>query len=131
MQSTNALGTQAQNGASTPAKAKLVKRQPRPKSCVTPSASPGISAAVDKQFGCLGSSSESKRHHAMAGPLKCENVSPYNEMPKKDDTSPGSSGHGPDDNLDAQSIGSRKMVDIFLNSRRRRINGSEDTDAFV
>jgi hypothetical protein len=127
--SMNALSTRMQNGAS--ATTILVKKQPRPQSCATPVRSPGIGAAVDRQFGKLGGSMDCTRRLRMATPIKSENVSPSAAVEDDPYGISGSGVLGPGIDLKAPAMGSERMVDLFLSSRRQRILGSEDGDAFL
>jgi hypothetical protein len=38
---------------------------------------------------------------------------------------------GSDHHLDHQALGSKRMVDMFLSSRRRRVAGSDESNAFL
>ena len=104
--------------SSTNALTKLVKRNRRPSNSSKPS--PGMGTAVDKQFGsaiswtsCSGT----------------ENRSPQDELYDSD----GAGLMGPTgvQQLDAQALGSKRMVDLFLSSRRRRVAGSDEGNAFL
>ncbi|KAI0124715.1 hypothetical protein BJ170DRAFT_473217 [Xylariales sp. AK1849] len=128
--SLNALGTPAQDRVTITAR--LVKKQPRPQPYATSKNSPGIGAAVERQFGELGGSTGSKRCQKMIGPVKSENVSPRIALEDNDPYGIQDSGVlGPDADSNTQSMGSKHMVDLFLNSRRKRIASSEDADAFL
>jgi hypothetical protein len=101
--------------------AKLVKRSGRPS---TGKYSPGssIGAAVEKQFGSTGSRTQ------YSG---TENHSPANVAV---DELYGSDGAGILDSerhLSPQAMGSKHMVDMFLSSRRRRVAGSDESNAFL
>ncbi|KAF7559335.1 hypothetical protein G7046_g4814 [Stylonectria norvegica] len=81
--------------------------------------SPGLSTALERQFGMAGTGSPAQRSGwTMTLPSpRCRS--------SRDDTEEGLAGPGligPE--LDAQAMGSKRMVDMFLSSRRRRINGS-------
>ncbi|KAM3083866.1 hypothetical protein ACMFMF_001226 [Clarireedia jacksonii] len=93
--------------------AKLVKRTGRPAQyTMTPSVSPGgISAAVEKQFGGYGGQENLKGKER-------EDIYGVQET-----------GILRSVMLDSQQLGSKQMVDMFLNSRRKRIagGGSEDS----
>ncbi|KAH6675051.1 hypothetical protein B0J14DRAFT_588810 [Halenospora varia] len=113
--------------------AKLVK-MPNRRAATLNSRSPGLAAAVDKQFGSISSGSRTSKHSANR---YNENV---NSGRNDDDDLYGVEGAGlmgPEANGElseraAQAIGSQRMVEMFLNSRRRRIaGGSEDSGAFL
>jgi hypothetical protein len=96
--------------------AKLQRRSHRPSSNLnTPS--PGISAAVEKQFGSAG------ERTPYSG---TENFSPDNGYGVEE-----AGLMGPSAQLDAQAMGSKRMVDLFLSSRRRRVAGSDESHAFI
>ncbi|OTA76794.1 hypothetical protein M434DRAFT_38787 [Hypoxylon sp. CO27-5] len=111
---------------------RLVRKQPGSKTYVTPTPSPGPKAAADKQFRKLGGSSSSKRKFGLVA-SKTENVSPKADI--DGDLDPygvqGSGVLGPETDINPQSIGSKKIVDLFLSSRRRRMASSEDGGVFM
>jgi hypothetical protein len=109
---------------STNTPAKLVKRLGRRPSTAKYSPGSGIGAAVEKQFGSAGS----RTRYSGA-----ENYSPA--IVAADDDLYGSDGAGILDperrRLDPQALGSKRMVDMFLSSRRRRVAGSDESNAFL
>jgi hypothetical protein len=105
------------NCAHTPAK--LVKRSGRFSNNYDPS--PGIGAAVERQFGSVGSRT------AYSG---TENYSPAGTA-QSERFGSTSAGHREMKDTEAQAMGSRVMVDIFLSSRRRRVAGSDESNAFL
>lgn len=80
--------------------------------------SPGLTAAVERQFGSLAQlqrrgSGGNKENEAVCGDL-------------------GGGGAGVfGSGEDVRAMGSKRMVDLFLSSRRRRVVGSDESDAFV
>lgn len=137
-----------------PSTRKLVKKQSGFRKYVTPTASPrdgGLMTAVDKQFRKTtigGSNDSSKRKLELATPMKTENISPRQDMETIGDDGgevdldpydvEGSGVLGPETDTGVgatpQSIGGKKMVDIFLSSRRRRMasgGGGDDGGVFV
>ncbi|CAJ2504010.1 Uu.00g114040.m01.CDS01 [Anthostomella pinea] len=129
MSSLNALsGNQSRGG--TPGTVKLVKRQPRPKGSNTSLSSPGLANAVERQFGKLEGSIRSKQNNTHAHP-NSENVSPH---VGGDDDPYGINGAvvlGPDETEDGQGVGSKRMVDFFLSSRRKRMASSDEGEVFL
>ncbi|KAI1378997.1 hypothetical protein F4677DRAFT_410286 [Hypoxylon crocopeplum] len=120
------LNTLAGNPTST---RKLVKKQPGRKKYVTPTSSPRLAAAVDRQFGKVDGSTDSERKLGVVASMKTENVSPMT------DADPygvqGSGVLGPETDVSSQSMGSKKMVDLFLSSRRRRMASGDDGGVFM
>lgn len=112
--------------------AKLVKK-PNRRAATLNARSPGLAAAVEKQFGSISSGSRTPKYSAN----RCdENVN----SGRSDDDLYGTEGAGllgPSANGElsekaAEAIGSQRMVEMFLSSRRRRIaGGSEDNGAFL
>lgn len=126
--------------ASSNTPAKLVKKTRRPSNSKTVSKaapSPGLSAAVERQFGEVGSkgygSASSRTRYAGA-----ENFHPA-QAARGDEYDTGGSGRGGRgerdvdmEELNAEAMGSKRMVDAFLTSRRRRVAGSEEeSGAFI
>ncbi|KAI1403232.1 hypothetical protein F4819DRAFT_506577 [Hypoxylon fuscum] len=113
---------------------KLVKKQSGFKKYVTPTSSPGISAAVDKQFRKINDSTDSlKRKFGIAASAMTENISPKGATDRDVDPygTQGSGVLGPEVDMTPQSVGSKKMVDLFLSSRRKRVASGEDGSVFV
>ncbi|KAK1768673.1 hypothetical protein QBC33DRAFT_448506 [Phialemonium atrogriseum] len=82
--------------------------------------SPGLTAAVERQFGSLAQLGERRRG---SGENK-ENEAVCGDM--------GGGGAGLfGSGEDVRAMGSKRMVDLFLSSRRRRVVGSDESDAFV
>ncbi|KAH8749435.1 hypothetical protein BGZ57DRAFT_776032 [Hyaloscypha finlandica] len=104
--------------------AKLVKRAGRPINVNTPS--PGLGLAVEGQFGSRSTNSRCRT----PGITNSENI-----KEEKDDMygTEGAGLMGPRmsaSDLEAQALGSKRMVELFLSSRRRRIaGGSEESGA--
>ncbi|KAI0837986.1 hypothetical protein F5Y06DRAFT_58674 [Hypoxylon sp. FL0890] len=111
---------------------RLVRKQPASNNYVTPTPSPGPKAGAEKLSMKLGGSSSSKRKFGLVT-SKTENVSPNADVDA--DVDPygvqGSGVLGPETDLNPQSIGSKKIVDLFLSSRRRRLASSEDGGVFM
>lgn len=103
--------------ADTPTK--LIKRNRRPSNDCDPSR--GIIAAVEKQFGSAGSRTPCSG---------AENYSPA-EAARNEHYGSNSAGHREIGGSDAQAMGSRVMVDMFLSSRRRKVAGSDESNAFL
>ena len=113
--------------------AKLVKRNSWKLSNVGNTSSPGgeLNATVENKFG-----STSTRWRT---PGAAWSANRENQSPQKDDIygidgaglmGPMMSGGAQE--LDAQQMGSKRMVDLFLSSRRRRITGgSEESGVFI
>ncbi|KAL7621389.1 hypothetical protein AAE478_008711 [Parahypoxylon ruwenzoriense] len=127
MPSLNALASNRSRG-NPPSTRKLVRKKPAFRGFVTPTSSPGLSAAIDKQFGKMSDPTDPKHALSVTAPMRNENVSP--NAGTKADADPygvqGSGVLGPETDLSPQSVGSKKMVDIFLSSRRRRMTSDED-----
>jgi hypothetical protein len=104
------------NRADTPAK--LVKRGGRLSNNYNPS--PGIGAAVERQFGSVDSRT------AYSG---TENYTA--DAARSERFGSASAGHREMRDTEMQAVGSRVMVDMFLSSRRRRVAGSDESNAFL
>ncbi|KAM4063804.1 hypothetical protein HRG_006915 [Hirsutella rhossiliensis] len=78
--------------------------------------SPGLTAAVEKQFGKLSTGSPRRGYDWKA---EGDATTPKRKAGGRVDDA-GSAGSS----WDAQVMGSKRMVDLFLSSRRRRIEGS-------
>ncbi|KAI1748152.1 hypothetical protein F4782DRAFT_551276 [Xylaria castorea] len=106
---------------------KLVKRLPKPKQSIAPLASREVSGVGDAQSTKINGSTNSPRKvHNMAS-TKLENVSP---TVVSDDDPYGIEGSGilgPSQ----QNVGSKRMVDIFLSSRRRRMTSEDEGSVFL
>ncbi|KAI0883954.1 uncharacterized protein GGS22DRAFT_195086 [Annulohypoxylon maeteangense] len=104
---------------------KLVRRQQgsNAKKYVTPTPSPGPKAAADKMGGSTGS----RRRFMLATTRGAENVSPKDVEARNFsvDAEETDLGVGP------QTMGSRKMVDLFLSSRRKRMTSDEEGNVFM
>lgn len=127
MRSLNAIGGNSPRGSPS-STSKLPRRQARPIGYSAPMSSPGIAAAVDKQFGALDNLATTKQNVATTMAIKSENVSP---RVGADKVSRGDERVSPETRLGPQGSGSKRMVDLFLNSRRRRIASSEDGSVFL
>ncbi|KAI1460230.1 hypothetical protein F4805DRAFT_19978 [Annulohypoxylon moriforme] len=128
--------TLAGNSASVSASTrKLVRRQQQgpnnnatAKKYVTPTPSPGPKAAAEKMGGSTGS----RRRFALASAKKPENVSP-----KDAEADPyvvdglGTKVSETELGVSPQTMGSKKMVDLFLSSRRRRMMSDEEGNVFM
>jgi len=104
--------------------AKLVKRIGRPLNVNTPS--PGGALIADRQFGSTSTNSR----YRTPGATNSENVK------EETDDIYGTEGAGlmgprmSASDMEAQALGSKQMVELFLSSRRRRIaGGSEESGA--
>ncbi|TGJ87929.1 hypothetical protein E0Z10_g870 [Xylaria hypoxylon] len=100
---------------------KLTKRQPKAKTSMTPLTSRSLSSTGEGQAGKTNSSTNSRRKLYSITSTKPENVSPATIS---DDDLYGIEGAGvlgPNQ----QTVGSKRMVDIFLSSRRRRMASDE------
>ncbi|KAK6956371.1 hypothetical protein Daesc_001648 [Daldinia eschscholtzii] len=123
-------------GNSTPASTmKLVRRQqPGSKILATPTPSTGLGLMVDKNSAKNSPSTDSKRIFGTMAFNKTENVSPKEAVDVNADADPygiqGSGVLGPGSELSPQSIGSKKIVDLFLSSRRKRMASGEDDGVF-
>ncbi|KAI1194252.1 hypothetical protein F5X97DRAFT_346834 [Nemania serpens] len=106
---------------------KLVKRQPKPKNSMTPLTSRSLSGADEDQPRKTNSLTHPRRNMCGITPTKPENVSP---AAMSDDDPYGIEGAGvlgPGQ----QNVGSMRMVDIFLSSRRRRMASEEEGNVFL
>ncbi|RYP75219.1 hypothetical protein DL771_002544 [Monosporascus sp. 5C6A] len=93
--------------------------------------SPGIAAAVDKQFGMLGKAAITRRKAILVTPIKSENVSPRTETDRDMYGEGGSDIISPESGRDPGETGRQRIVDMFLSSRRRRMASSEDGSVFL
>ncbi|KAI1206713.1 uncharacterized protein F4807DRAFT_437984, partial [Annulohypoxylon truncatum] len=137
------VNTLAGNGNNTTVSAptstlRLVKRQQgsggaNKNKFVTPTPSPGPKASAEK----LGGSTSSRRRFALVNAKKAENVSPKDvegENLPYGVKGAGAGGLSPETDLgpsSAQTLGSKKMVDLFLSSRRRRMASDEEGSVFM
>ncbi|RYP41409.1 hypothetical protein DL767_001047 [Monosporascus sp. MG133] len=130
VQSLNSLGGSQLRGSGRLA-SRLPRRQSRAmdQSGITPS--PGIAAAVDEQFGMLGSAATTRRKAILETPIKSENVSPRTETDRDLYGEGGSDIISPEPGRDPRETGGQRMVDMFLSSRRRRMASSEDGSVFL
>lgn len=106
-------------GAQTPNK--LVKKNVRRESnsnAQSPSPGTGFVQVMGKQFGSVGG--------RVAG---MENWTPVKVGGVGGDVDIMVGGRGAETN--GQVMGSRRMVDLFLSSRRKRVAGSEDSNVFL
>ncbi|KAI0597280.1 hypothetical protein F4775DRAFT_602871 [Biscogniauxia sp. FL1348] len=123
-------GNQPRGGRS--ATAKLVRRQPRSKESNLLGASPGLANAVEQQFGKLGEPTGSKLRSSVTTNTKTENISPNAADTQDPYGIDGAGVLGPNGDPNLQAIGSKRIVDLFLNSRRRRMaSSSEDGRVFL
>ncbi|KAI1116704.1 hypothetical protein F5Y14DRAFT_458739 [Nemania sp. NC0429] len=105
---------------------KLLKRQPKANS-MTPLTSRSLSGADEDQPRKTNSFTHPRRNVYGITPTKPENVSP---AAVSDDDSYGIEGAGvlgPSQ----QNVGSKRIVDIFLSSRRRRMASEDDGNVFL
>ncbi|RYP87853.1 hypothetical protein DL769_000445 [Monosporascus sp. CRB-8-3] len=93
--------------------------------------SPGIAAAVDKQFGMLGNAAITRRKAILVTPIKSENVSPRTGTGRDLYGKGGSGIISPESGQDPRETEGKRMVDLFLSSRRRRMASSEDGSVFL
>ncbi|KAI6084976.1 hypothetical protein F4821DRAFT_279670 [Hypoxylon rubiginosum] len=120
-----------------PTSRKLVKKQPGLKSYTTPTPSPRLTAGADKQYSNLSGTPDSKSKLGIAASTKSENVSPRAGAGAGADEDPydtqGSGVLGPGVEGSPQTFGSKKIVDLFLSSRRRRMasGGEEGSSMFL
>ncbi|KAI0112953.1 hypothetical protein F4814DRAFT_420090 [Daldinia grandis] len=128
---TPSLNTLAGNSTPTSTR-KLIRRQPGYKVHATPRTSPGLGLIVDKSSGKDSGSTNSKRIFGPIAIKKTENVSPKDIVDA--DVDPygvqGSGILGPGADLSSGSVGGKKIVDLFLTSRRKRIASGEDGGVF-
>jgi hypothetical protein len=105
--------------------AKLVKRTGRPFNANTPSPGGMLAAATERQFGSTSTASR----YRTPGMVNNENIEAKDDIYGIE----GAGLLGPrvsTAELEAQALGSKRMVDLFLSSRRRRIaGGSEESGA--
>ncbi|RYP22662.1 hypothetical protein DL765_001512 [Monosporascus sp. GIB2] len=110
---------------------RLPRRQPRAMNQSGTTPSPGIAAAVDKQFGMLGNAAITRRKAILVTPIKSENVSPRTGTGGDLYGEGGSDIISPEPGRDPRETGDKRMVDTFLSSRRRRMASSEDGSVFL
>ncbi|KAK5632318.1 hypothetical protein RRF57_008032 [Xylaria bambusicola] len=107
---------------------KLLERQLKAKSSIVPLISRTYSSIGEsQQHSKINNSGNSRQKLRPVTPTKSENMSP---TPKSEDDPYGIEGAGvlgPGQ----QSVGSRRIVDIFLSSRRRRIASDEEGSMFL
>ncbi|KAH8163472.1 hypothetical protein CIB48_g4783 [Xylaria polymorpha] len=106
---------------------KLAKRLPKPKNSMTPLTSRGTSDVGEAQSAKLNGSANSRPKVYSMASTKSENVSP---TAVNDDDPYGIEGSGvlgPNQ----QNVGSTRMVDIFLSSRRRRMTSEDEGSVFL
>ncbi|KAI0476467.1 hypothetical protein GGR56DRAFT_642844 [Xylariaceae sp. FL0804] len=120
-----------QSGGRGAGPARFVKLQSRPRDSPTPSSSPGLASAVEKQFRKVSSSTDSRRRLNGSALAKSENVSPH--LGRDDDPYgiEGAGVLGPGKDVNGRTTGSQRMVDLFLSSRRRRMTSSNDGAVFL
>ncbi|KAI0424811.1 hypothetical protein F5Y09DRAFT_353030 [Xylaria sp. FL1042] len=106
---------------------KFSECQSTTKSAMTPLTSRSISSVGECQQGKMNSSASSRRKRYNTTPTKPENMSPV--VVNGDDPYgiEGSGVLGPN----RQTVGSRRMVDIFLSSRRRRMTSDDEGSVFL
>ncbi len=131
VRSLNRIGATKTGSPGTPTRVStgLVKRAGRgfgASAAESLASSPGLTAAVERQFGAVSqpaavSANDDKENIPAAG--KGGSVGSGGAC------TDGTGLTGPV--VDAQVLGSKRMVDLFLNSRRQRMVSSEDTSAFV
>ncbi|KAI1764429.1 hypothetical protein GGR53DRAFT_530700 [Hypoxylon sp. FL1150] len=118
-----------------PTSRKLVKKQPGLKSYITPTPSPRLTAGADKQYSSLSKAPDSKSNFGIAVSTKTENVSPRAVAGTDRDPydTDGSGVLDPRTEDSPQTMGSKKIVDLFLSSRRRRMasGGEESSSMFL
>ncbi|KAI1122408.1 hypothetical protein F5Y10DRAFT_287195 [Nemania abortiva] len=106
---------------------KLTKRQQKPTNGITPLTSRDLSSAGEHQAEKKNNSTNSRRKMYGISPMKLENVDP---TAVSDDDPYGIEGAGvlgPSQH----NVGSKRMVDIFLSSRRRRMASSDEGSVFL
>ncbi|KAI1427082.1 hypothetical protein F5Y12DRAFT_195853 [Xylaria sp. FL1777] len=106
---------------------KFTSRQLKAKSSMTPLTSRSLSSVGESQPGKTNSSANSRRKLYSIACTKPENVSP---IAISDDDPYGTDGSGvlgPGQ----QTAGSKRMVDIFLSSRRRRMTSHDEGSVFL
>ncbi|KAI5925833.1 hypothetical protein F4810DRAFT_708345 [Camillea tinctor] len=114
------------------ATAKLIRKSPLPKDPVTPGSSLGLSQAVEQQFGKLRESTILNPRSSGAANTKTENVSPNTNDTRDPYDIDGTGVLGPNGDANLLAMGSKRIVDLFLSSRRRRMaSTSEDGRVFL
>ncbi|KAK7962507.1 uncharacterized protein PG986_003332 [Apiospora aurea] len=121
--SANLLGPRPQQR--TPSPVKLMRRQQKSASHATHGHMSSIGEAVERQFGKVLESAGTNKLPTDQGPRWSENVHPRLMLENERSEGHGDVSYGPE-NTNAQAMGSKQMVDLFLSSRRRRIAGSEE-----
>ncbi|KAI1635875.1 hypothetical protein F4809DRAFT_612250 [Biscogniauxia mediterranea] len=123
-------GNQHRGGRS--ATAKLVRRPPRSKDSNIYGSSPGLANAIEQQFGKVGEPTGSKPISSVVTDTKSENISPNAADTQDPYGIDGAGVLGPNGDANLQAIGSKRIVDLFLNSRRKRMaSSSEDGRVFL
>ncbi|KAI0535310.1 hypothetical protein GGR58DRAFT_448063 [Xylaria digitata] len=100
---------------------KFMKRQPNAKSSMTPLTSRSLSSTGEGQARKTNGSANSRRKLYSITSTKSENVSPATISDDDPYGIEGTGVLGPSQ----QTVGSKRMVDIFLSSRRRRMASDE------
>ncbi|KAI1343590.1 hypothetical protein F5Y15DRAFT_412374 [Xylariaceae sp. FL0016] len=111
--------------------AKLVRRQPLHKNSAASLQAPLAPTSIEKQFEKMSSTPASSRRHGGATATKTENLSPRGCQDEDPYGIQGSGILGPCYNSNSQHMGSNGMVNLFLNSRRRRLSSNKDDAAFI
>jgi hypothetical protein len=102
------------------------------KGSYTPNLNSGVVAAMEKQFSSTASRTQwSGMENQSPAKIERQWESKVHSMGVSGDEYDieGTGVMGPA--LNAQAMGSKRMVDVFLSSRRRRIQGSEESNAFL
>jgi len=127
----NASSTTLRSTKSVETPAKLVKKHGRPLTSATntPSSTGGIAKAVEKQFGTASTRSRIQGYQNENEKMADSN----DEIYGPDGAGLMGPGRGELADKDAQTMGSLRLVEQFLNSRRKRLaSGSEDgTSVFI
>ncbi|KAI0402487.1 hypothetical protein F4802DRAFT_575964 [Xylaria palmicola] len=106
---------------------KLRKRQPKPKDCATPLTNRVMSSSGGDQSGKMSNQTSSRRKMDSMTSAKAENVSPAAAGEDDPYGIEGSGVLGPNQ----QGVGGKRMVDIFLSSRRRRMMSDDEGSVFL
>lgn len=113
--------------------AKLIKRNGRPSTGNSASPVSGLTGAVERQFGSTSTNSR-YRTPASAGPVTGGSER-FKDAEEDIYGVDGAGLLGPRvsvTEIEAQAMGSKKMVDLFLSSRRKRmVSESEQSGMFI
>lgn len=110
---------------------KLVRRNLRPIDRLGPSHALGLVQGDQKQAGIPESVGSSRYGARLPAPVKSENIEPQTPLRDRPAWCNEGGAFGPDNFSDSHANGSKRMVDVFLNSRRSGLGGHVNGAAFL